>query len=107
MHTSSWVSGPTACLTEPTPDRAHARVVREGSTLALIHQLAPFAGGALSFLVVFRTNSSYDRWWEARCAWQEVVNTCRSHATSVASSLSSPEATEEVLMLCVSCLTSP
>eukprot|EP00966_Prymnesium_polylepis_P186607 4325633-Prymnesium_polylepis.3 len=35
-------------------------------------------GGALSFLVVFRTNSSYDRWWEARCSWQTVISTCRT-----------------------------
>ena len=53
-------------------------------------------GGALSFLVVFRTNSSYDRWWEARKEMQNVVNACRSHATAVASSLKSHEATEEV-----------
>ena len=51
-------------------------------------------GGALSFLVVFRTNSSYDRWWEARKELQNVVNACRSHATAVASSLNSEEATE-------------
>jgi putative membrane protein len=56
-------------------------------------------GGALSFLVVFRTNSSYDRWWEARKTWQNVVNACRSHATSVASSLKSQQATEEVRCL--------
>ena len=37
-------------------------------------------GGALAFLIVFRTNSSYDRWWEARCTWQTVVTTCRSYA---------------------------
>ena len=52
--------------------------------------------GLTAFLVVFRTNSSYDRWWEARKAWQHVVNACRSHATSVASSLKSDQATEEV-----------
>ena len=58
-------------------------------------------GGALSFLVVFRTNSSYDRWWEARKELQNVVNSCRSHATAVASSLNTPEATERVFMLLV------
>jgi len=40
-------------------------------------------GGALSFLVVFRTNSSYDRWWEARCSWQTVISTCRTLAAMV------------------------
>jgi putative membrane protein len=56
-------------------------------------------GGALSFLVVFRTNSSYNRWWEARCTWEHVISTCRSHATSVAATLRSDEAREQVLML--------
>ncbi|EFN56787.1 hypothetical protein CHLNCDRAFT_21860, partial [Chlorella variabilis] len=32
---------------------------------------------ALSLLLVFRTNSSYDRWWEARKLWGGVVNRCR------------------------------
>ena len=48
-------------------------------------------GGALSFLIVFRTNSSYDRWWEARKTWQEVINTCRTFAVA-ASGLRDPAA---------------
>ncbi|KAL4429986.1 hypothetical protein ABPG77_004356 [Micractinium sp. CCAP 211/92] len=32
---------------------------------------------ALSLLLVFRTNSSYDRWWEARKLWGGVVNRSR------------------------------
>lgn len=32
---------------------------------------------ALSLLLVFRTNSSYDRWWEARKLWGGVVNRTR------------------------------
>ena len=55
-------------------------------------------GGALSFLVVFRTNSSYDRWWEARCAWQTVITTCRSIGAQVAPALRDEAATELCLM---------
>merc|ERR1719424_215420 len=51
-------------------------------------------GGALSFLVVFRTNASYDRWWEARCAWQTVVSTCRGMAAQVAPTLRDDAAQE-------------
>ena len=39
-------------------------------------------GGALAFLIVFRTNSSYDRWWEARRTWQNVCSTCRGLAVA-------------------------
>jgi len=55
-------------------------------------------GGALSFLVVFRTNSSYDRWWEARCAWQTVVTTCRAIGAQVAPALRDERSWEAVNM---------
>ena len=35
-------------------------------------------GGALSFIVVFRTNTAYSRWWEARMLWGAVNNNIRS-----------------------------
>jgi putative membrane protein len=35
-------------------------------------------GVALGLLVVFRTNTSYDRFWEGRKLWGTLVNTCRS-----------------------------
>lgn len=37
-----------------------------------------FAGVILSLLLVFRTNSAYDRWWEARRAWGQLVNDLRN-----------------------------
>ena len=45
-----------------------------------------FLGIVLSILLVFRTNSAYDRWWEGRKQWGALVNHCRnlavvSHAT--------------------------
>ena len=33
---------------------------------------------ALSLLLVFRTNTAYARWNEARTLWGGVVNTCRN-----------------------------
>jgi putative membrane protein len=33
---------------------------------------------ALSVLLVFRTNSAYDRWWEARKLWGKLVNDIRN-----------------------------
>ena len=38
---------------------------------------------ALGLLLVFRTNQSYDRWWEGRKLWGAMVNTCRNLARSV------------------------
>lgn len=37
-------------------------------------------GGALSLLLVFRTNSAYNRYWEARKTWESVLNRCRDLA---------------------------
>lgn len=38
---------------------------------------------ALSLLLVFRTNSSYDRWWEGRKLWGGVVNRTRDFVRQV------------------------
>jgi putative membrane protein len=35
-------------------------------------------GFTLSLLLVFRTNSAYDRWWDGRKLWGELTNSCRS-----------------------------
>ncbi len=40
-------------------------------------------GVILSILLVFRTNSAYDRWWEARKQWGALVNNCRNLAIYV------------------------
>lgn len=38
----------------------------------------------LGWLLVFRTNTSYDRWWEARTLWGRLVNISRNMAIKVA-----------------------
>lgn len=43
--------------------------------LSLLHNLLGFV---LSLLLVFRTNSAYDRWWEGSIQWNELVNTSRN-----------------------------
>ena len=37
-------------------------------------------GIVLSILLVFRTNTAYDRWWEGRKQWGELVNQTRNLA---------------------------
>lgn len=51
-----------------------------------IHSLV---GVALGLLLVFRTNSSYDRFWEGRKLWGSIVNECRNIARSAIALLSS------------------
>jgi putative membrane protein len=40
-------------------------------------------GGAIGIFVSFRTNSCYDRWWEGRRLWGQLVNTSRHLTTQV------------------------
>ena len=40
-------------------------------------------GGAISVFLAFRTNSAYDRWWEARILWGGLVNFSRTFARQV------------------------
>lgn len=40
-------------------------------------------GGAIGIFVSFRTNSCYDRWWEGRRLWGQLVNSSRHLATQI------------------------
>jgi len=42
-----------------------------------------FLGIVLSIMLVFRTNTAYDRWWEGRQQWGALVNNCRNFAVMV------------------------
>ena len=41
-------------------------------------------GSAMGFLLVFRNNASYDRFWEGRKRWGGIVNDSRNLARSIA-----------------------
>jgi putative membrane protein len=43
-------------------------------------------GFALSLLLVFRTNTAYDRWWEGRKKWGDIINNSRNFAIKIAGS---------------------
>lgn len=45
-------------------------------------------GFAISMLLVFRTNTAYDRWWEGRKLWGSLVNNSRNLAVKINSILS-------------------
>ncbi len=50
------------------------------SNVGMIHSLLGFV---LSLLLVFRTNTAYDRWWEGRKLWGKLVNDTRNMAIKI------------------------
>jgi ion channel-forming bestrophin family protein len=50
-------------------------------------ELAPYevVGGVLSILLALRTNAGYERWWEGRKLWGDLVNRSRNLAISALS----------------------
>lgn len=48
-------------------------------------------GFAISMLLVFRTNTAYDRWWEARKFWGQLVNNSRNLALKIATFIKSED----------------
>lgn len=53
------------------PDDSHVKNV------SIMHGMLGFV---ISLLLVFRTNTAYDRWWEGRKAWGALVNNSRNLA---------------------------
>lgn len=47
-------------------------------------------GFVISLLLVFRTNTAYDRWWEGRKLWGALVNNSRNLAIKLAAILKDP-----------------
>jgi len=52
--------------------------------IPLMHSLLGFA---ISMLLVFRTNTAYDRWWEGRKHWGSLINNSRNMAIKLNSFL--------------------
>lgn len=52
-----------------------------------INQMHSLLGFAISMLLVFRTNTAYDRWWEGRRLWGSLVNGSRNLALKLHSYL--------------------
>lgn len=60
------------------------------SNLPVMHSLLGFV---ISMLLVFRTNTAYDRWWEGRKLWGSLTNNSRNLAIKLAAFL--PEEEQE------------
>lgn len=59
--------------------------LRHGEKLSSLMQVFTLIGFVLSLLLVFRTNTAYDRWWEGRRLWGSMVNNARNMAMKIAS----------------------
>jgi len=66
------------------PDTSHIK------SIPVVHSLLGFV---ISMLLVFRTNTAYDRWWEGRKLWGSLVNNSRNLAIKLAAML--PESDKE------------
>jgi putative membrane protein len=53
--------------------------------ITIMHGLLSFV---ISMLLVFRTNTAYDRWWEGRKQWGSLVNNSRGLAIKLSAILS-------------------
>jgi len=51
--------------------------------IGLMHTVLGFV---ISLLLVFRTNTAYDRWWEGRRVWGSLTNSSRNLAIQVQAS---------------------
>lgn len=63
---------------------------------ATVHTLV---GTALGLLLVFRTNASYDRFWEGRKLWGGMVNECRNLARQANTTLTAAPELQRQLIL--------
>lgn len=59
--------------------------------ISIIHTLLGFV---LSMLLVFRTNTAYDRWWEGRKLWGGLVNNSRNLALKLSGLISKDDVNE-------------
>lgn len=62
----------------------HMELGSHVKNITIMHSLLGFA---ISMLLVFRTNTAYDRWWEGRKLWGALVNNSRNLAIKLNSFL--------------------
>jgi ion channel-forming bestrophin family protein len=65
----------------------HVLKLSEGSYVKQITSMHTLLSFVISMLLVFRTNTAYDRWWEGRKLWGSLVNNSRNLAIKLHSML--------------------
>src|SRR5262245_47791584 len=71
----------TADTAPQTDEHPHFKLFYFPEVPTLVHTVIGFVVG---LLIVFRTNSSYDRFWEGRKLWGAMVNNARNLARGAA-----------------------
>ena len=69
----------------------------ESSYLKNIPIMHGLLGFVISMLLVFRTNTAYDRWWEGRKLWGSLVNNSRNLAIKLTAMLPADETKQPIL----------
>lgn len=67
------------------------RHITEASSLKNIDVMHSLLGFAISILLVFRTNTAYDKWWEGRKLWGSLINNSRNLAMKLNAILDSED----------------
>lgn len=62
-----------------------------GKVFKEVGNAGTYGGIVLGLLLVFRTNSAYERWWEGRKLWGQLTNDSRNFALKVHSLVDTPE----------------
>mgnify|MGYP005748648589 FL=1 len=65
--------------------------VEESQFIRNVGMMHSVLGFVISLLLVFRTNTAYDRWWEGRKVWGGLTNTSRNLAIKVNAMLKSED----------------
>lgn len=73
----------------------HHLVLPESSHIRNVTIMHTLLGFAISMLLVFRTNTAYDRWWEGRKLWGNLVNNSRNLAIKLNAFLPASDTTSK------------
>jgi len=65
--------------------------LRHNEKLSSLMSIYSLIGFVLSLLLVFRTNTAYDRWWEGRRKWGDMVNNARNLSIKLGSMTTNKE----------------
>lgn len=68
----------------------------EGNKVKNIVVMHSLLGFVISLLLVFRTNTAYDRWWEGRKLWGALVNNSRNLALKLSAMLPKSDNTDRL-----------
>jgi len=65
---------------------------------SIVHSILGFA---LSMLLVFRTNTAYERWWEGRKLWGDAVNNSRNFILKINAFIKNPTSKKELASIII------